>query len=128
MSMTLNLVDRLLARGRHFQQLGRDHDAIDTLGRLSQFASLPAEVAEETQARLAEINLRCNRPRNPDEWQDDRFGIWTICPRASQVVRFLLPAKLLKLKIVPQLLVAVVAGMAEARDAQSRARFVGSPK
>ena len=63
MSMTLNLVDRLLARGRHFQQLGRDHDAIDTLGRLSQFASLPAEVAEETQARLAEIHLRCNRPR-----------------------------------------------------------------
>jgi Tfp pilus assembly protein PilF len=63
MSMTLNLVDRLLARGRHFQQLGRDHDAIHTLGRLSQFASLPAEVAEETQARLAEIHLRCNRPR-----------------------------------------------------------------
>ena len=63
MSMTLNLVDRLLARGRHFQQLGRDHDAIDTLGRLSRFASLPAEVAEETQARLAEIHLRGNRPR-----------------------------------------------------------------
>ena len=63
MSMTLNLVDRLLARGRLFQELGRDHDAIDILGRLSRFASLPAEVAEETQARLAEIHLRRNRPR-----------------------------------------------------------------
>jgi len=63
MSTTLNLVDRLLARGRHFQQLGRDHDALHLLGKLAGYRELPATVAEETQARLAEINLRCQRPR-----------------------------------------------------------------
>lgn len=63
MSTTLNLVDRLLARGRHFQDLGRDRDAQHILGRLAGFRDLPADVAEETQARLAEIHLRHHRPR-----------------------------------------------------------------
>src|SRR5262245_10936674 len=63
MSTTLNLVDRLLARGRHFQEIGRDHDALQMLGKLAGFRELPAAVAEETQARLAEINLRRKRPR-----------------------------------------------------------------
>ena len=63
MSTTLKLVDRLLARGRHFQALGCDSDALHLLGRLAAFRELPTEVAEETQARLAEIQLRHNRPR-----------------------------------------------------------------
>jgi tetratricopeptide (TPR) repeat protein len=63
MSMTLNLVDRLLTRGRHFQQLGRYHDALHVFGRLAGFGALPADVAEETQARLAEIYLLGNRPK-----------------------------------------------------------------
>jgi Tfp pilus assembly protein PilF len=63
MSTTLDLVDRLLARGRHFQLLGRDNDVLHFLGKLAGFGELPAAVAEETQARLAEINLRCKRPR-----------------------------------------------------------------
>jgi tetratricopeptide (TPR) repeat protein len=63
MSMTLNMVDRLLERGRLFQQLGRVHDAIEILGRLAKLDSLPAEVSEETQARLAEIRLERNQLR-----------------------------------------------------------------
>jgi tetratricopeptide (TPR) repeat protein len=63
MSTTLNLVDRLLARGRHFQKLGRDHDALHVLGRLATFRELPQDIAEETEARLAEIHLRRGRPR-----------------------------------------------------------------
>ncbi len=58
MSMTLNLVDRLLAMGRKFQALGRDHDARQVLGRLARFGELPGPVAEETQVRLAEMLLK----------------------------------------------------------------------
>jgi tetratricopeptide (TPR) repeat protein len=57
MSRTLSLADSLLAMGRNFQELGRPHDALDILDRLAGFRSLPAAVAEETQARLAEIRL-----------------------------------------------------------------------
>jgi Flp pilus assembly protein TadD len=63
MSTTLNLVDRLLARGRHFEKLGRDHDALHVLGRLATFRELPQDIAEETEARLAEIHLRRGRLR-----------------------------------------------------------------
>ena len=63
MSTTLNLADRLLARGKHFQQIGRTHDAVHILSRLAEFRELPADVAEETQARLADLHLRYNRPR-----------------------------------------------------------------
>jgi Tfp pilus assembly protein PilF len=58
MSMTLNLIDRLLARGRDLQKLGRDRDAVRVLRRLAGFQELPAEAAAETQARLAELHLR----------------------------------------------------------------------
>jgi tetratricopeptide (TPR) repeat protein len=58
MSRTLNLVDRLLARGRKLQALGRSQDALHVFGRLAGFRELPAEAAEETQATLAEIYRR----------------------------------------------------------------------
>src|SRR5262245_39118219 len=61
MSMTLNLIDRLLARGRDLQRLGRDHDTLRFLRRVAGFRELPPEAAEETQVRLAEILLRRRR-------------------------------------------------------------------
>src|SRR5262249_3166668 len=63
MSTTLNLVDSILARGRHLQNLGRDRDALHLLGRLASFRELPTNVAEETQARLAELQRRLEHPR-----------------------------------------------------------------
>src|SRR5262249_20119066 len=61
MSRTLNLVDGLLALGRRQQQLGRFDDALRILTRLASFRELPAEAAEETQSRLAEILIRRRR-------------------------------------------------------------------
>ena len=61
MNTTLNLVDHLLALGRRYQELGRHRDALRLLTRLSGFQELPAEAAEETQARLAEIHLKRRR-------------------------------------------------------------------
>jgi Tfp pilus assembly protein PilF len=58
MSTTLNLVDRLLRRGRSLQAMGRSHDALQALQRLTHFQELPSEVAEETQVRLAELQLQ----------------------------------------------------------------------
>jgi tetratricopeptide (TPR) repeat protein len=58
MSRTLNLVDRLMAMGRRFQDLGRDHDARHIFGKVTHLAELPPPIAEETQARLAEITLK----------------------------------------------------------------------
>ena len=58
MSTTLKLADRLLARGRRFQELGRDYEALGLLRRLAGFRELPIAVAEEAQARLADIQLR----------------------------------------------------------------------
>jgi Flp pilus assembly protein TadD len=63
MSRKLNLVDRLLALGRNLQALGRDYDARQILNRLARFGELPAEVAEETQARLAELHLKNQKYR-----------------------------------------------------------------
>ena len=57
MSKTLNLVDRLLDRSRRFRQIGRTRDALHFLHRLAKFQSLPADIAEETQALLADIRL-----------------------------------------------------------------------
>jgi Tfp pilus assembly protein PilF len=57
MSKTLNLVECLLAMGRNYQVLGRHQDALHLLGRLASFRELRPEVAEEAQARLAEIHL-----------------------------------------------------------------------
>ncbi|HTU22269.1 MAG TPA: tetratricopeptide repeat protein [Gemmataceae bacterium] len=58
MMSTLNLVDRVLAMGRRYQEVGRHRDALTILTRLSRFRSLPAEAAEETKTRLAEICLK----------------------------------------------------------------------
>src|SRR5262245_33343835 len=58
MNATLNLVDHLLAMGRKYQELGRHRDALTLFTRLAGFRELPAEAAEETQARLAELQLK----------------------------------------------------------------------
>jgi tetratricopeptide (TPR) repeat protein len=63
MSMTLNLVDRLLARARHLRGLGRTDDALALFERLAGFRDLPGAAAEETQAQLAELHLRRRRFR-----------------------------------------------------------------
>ena len=55
---TVNLVDRVLALGRRYQEVGRHRDAVTILTRLSRFRYLPDEAAEETQTRLAEIYLK----------------------------------------------------------------------
>lgn len=58
MNPTVNLVDGILALGRRYQELGRHRDAVAVFTRLSHFRYLPAEAAEETQSRLAEIYLK----------------------------------------------------------------------
>jgi Tfp pilus assembly protein PilF len=58
MMPNLNLVDHVLAMGRRYQEVGRHRDAVTVLMRLARFRYLPAEAAEETQARLAEIHLK----------------------------------------------------------------------
>jgi tetratricopeptide (TPR) repeat protein len=63
MKATLNLVDHLLAMGRHYQELGRHRDALSLFTRLSSFRRLPAEAAEEAQARLAELHMKRRRYR-----------------------------------------------------------------
>jgi tetratricopeptide (TPR) repeat protein len=63
MSTTLNLVDRLLAHAQQLRALGRTHDARSLFERLAGFAELPAPVAQETQVRLAELDLGSRRFR-----------------------------------------------------------------
>ncbi len=58
MSMTLNLADHVLRVGRNLQEVGRASDALRMLERLAGWKHLPAEVAEETHACLAEIRMR----------------------------------------------------------------------
>jgi Tfp pilus assembly protein PilF len=58
MSRTLNLIRRLLARGRKLHKLGVDQQALLTLSRLAGFRELPAGIAEEVQRRLAELLLK----------------------------------------------------------------------
>lgn len=57
MSEKLPLFDRLLALGRHFQQVHRTQEAMHYLGRLAAYPQVPAALAEESQARLGEIQL-----------------------------------------------------------------------
>ncbi len=52
MSTTLNVVDHLLARGRNFQKVGRDRDALHIFNQLAAFRDLPAAVNEETLSTL----------------------------------------------------------------------------
>ena len=58
MDATINLFDHLLAQGRRHQETGRFHDALAVLTRLSDCRDVPAEVAEETQARLGELFIK----------------------------------------------------------------------
>jgi tetratricopeptide (TPR) repeat protein len=58
MTPTLNLFDHVLAMGRRYQDAGRTQDALRVLGRLARFRDVPSATAEETQVRLAELQLR----------------------------------------------------------------------
>jgi tetratricopeptide (TPR) repeat protein len=58
MHVTINLFDHLLETGRRYQEVGRHQDAVRVLTRLSSFRQVPAEVAEEAQARLGELHLK----------------------------------------------------------------------
>jgi tetratricopeptide (TPR) repeat protein len=55
---TLNLVDHLLAAAGRCQEQGRFRDALRLLTRVADFRQLPAAAAEQTQARLAELQLK----------------------------------------------------------------------
>jgi tetratricopeptide (TPR) repeat protein len=58
MNGTLNLVDHLLAAASRCQEQGRLREAVRLLTQLASFRELPAVVAEQTQARLAELHLK----------------------------------------------------------------------
>jgi tetratricopeptide (TPR) repeat protein len=58
MSRTLNLCDHLLLQARKYHELGIDQRALRILANLSRLRDLPADVAEETQVRLAELLLK----------------------------------------------------------------------
>jgi Flp pilus assembly protein TadD len=62
-STTLNLVDRLLALGRNYQHVHRNHEAVQAFGRLAGLRELPPAVAEEAQARLAELHIERKKLR-----------------------------------------------------------------
>jgi len=57
MSKTLYLSECLLTMGRDLHELGRHHQASKVLERLAGFRELPATIAEECHARLADIHL-----------------------------------------------------------------------
>src|SRR5690348_7556840 len=58
MSITLNLVENLLVMARKYQEMGQPQEAHRVLTHLCAFKELPADAAEETQVRLAEIALK----------------------------------------------------------------------
>jgi tetratricopeptide (TPR) repeat protein len=58
MDVTINLFGHLLEMGRRYHEMGRHRDALTALTRLSAFRDVPAEVAEEAQARLGELHLK----------------------------------------------------------------------
>jgi tetratricopeptide (TPR) repeat protein len=61
MSRTLNLVERLAAQGRRYQELGLEREAAECWRRLSGLAGLPAELAREAQVCLGEFHLQGRR-------------------------------------------------------------------
>jgi Flp pilus assembly protein TadD len=61
MHVTINLFDFLLETGRRYHEAGRHRDALVVLTRLSGLREVPAEVAEEAQARLGELQLKRRR-------------------------------------------------------------------
>ena len=58
MIQKLNLVDGLLAQGRRLHEAGQFSEAALLLRKLVAFQQLPAEIAEEAQSRLADIQFR----------------------------------------------------------------------
>ena len=58
MSRTLNLCEHLLAQGRNFHTLGVNDRAQRLLTNLARLRDLPADIAEETQSRLAELAMQ----------------------------------------------------------------------
>ena len=58
MHVTINLFDHLLEMGRRHHEAGRHRDALVVLTRLSDFRAVPAEIAEEAQARLGELHVK----------------------------------------------------------------------
>jgi tetratricopeptide (TPR) repeat protein len=58
MSRTLNFCNHRLIQARKYHELGVDDVALRILANLSRLCELPADVAEETQARLAELLLK----------------------------------------------------------------------
>ncbi len=63
MSGMLSLVDRLLLLARNCQKAHQDRTAMDYLARMAALPDLPAELAEEVQARLGEMHLQQRRYR-----------------------------------------------------------------
>ncbi|MFL5241346.1 MAG: hypothetical protein ACJ8FY_04505 [Gemmataceae bacterium] len=57
MSRTLKLIDHLLTRARHLEQLGQTTDALDLLSRLEGFPDLPIPTLTDIQVKLAEFYL-----------------------------------------------------------------------
>jgi Tfp pilus assembly protein PilF len=57
MSMTLNFVDCLLARGRQYQKLGCIDAALNLFTRISSLRTLGSDSSEDVQVRLAELHL-----------------------------------------------------------------------
>lgn len=58
MSRTLNLAEGLLSQARNRQTFGRCRDAVAILSKLLRQRELPPGVAEETHARLGELQLQ----------------------------------------------------------------------
>jgi Tfp pilus assembly protein PilF len=63
MSMTLSLIDRLLLLAKNCQKAHQHSTALGYLTRLAALPDLPADLAEEVQVRLGEMNLRQRRFR-----------------------------------------------------------------
>ena len=65
MSTTLPYFDPLLDQARRYQYYGLDNRAAKHHERLADFPELPAEIAEETQHRLAQVSAEAERyPRS----------------------------------------------------------------
>jgi tetratricopeptide (TPR) repeat protein len=98
MGKTLNLIDRLLALGRNYQQLDQQHQALHILGRLARFPDLPDAVAEETQLRLAELCLQRRKFRRA---RRHLAALLRLCPRNARY-HFLMATALRREKKDPE--------------------------
>jgi Tfp pilus assembly protein PilF len=58
MSRTLNFCEHLLAQGRNYHTLGVNDRAQGLFTNLARLRDLPADIAEETQSRLAELYMQ----------------------------------------------------------------------